>query len=223
MHAATRLVTGRLAQVPRWSAQPGMRRRCARAGALALTYDDGPGQRLTPAVLDLLAAHGAHATFYVLGRQALAFPEMVDRIVEEGHELASHGYAHVNGATATHRACLDDIALGDAALSRWHARPAAYRPPFGKLRPATWRHLRAAGVPLGWWTVDSCDSLLEAPDIDAVVAQVDRRGGGVVLLHDFDRAADDRQREEFTLSATEALLRLARRRGWVATTQSALR
>jgi peptidoglycan/xylan/chitin deacetylase (PgdA/CDA1 family) len=221
--AATQAVGRRVAQVPRLAAQPALRRRCARAGALVLTYDDGPGRRLTPQLLDLLAAHDAHATFYVLGRQVREAPDVVDRIVAEGHELASHGYAHVNAGEADRRACLEDIRRGYEALAGWDRRPAAYRPPYGRLRPHMWRHLRSRGVRLGWWTIDSRDSLLAEPDLGLVVDRVDRAGGGIVLLHDFDRADADRDRERFTLEATAALLELARRRGWSATTQSKLR
>ncbi len=57
----------------------------------ALTFDDGPSGEYTPAVLDALRAEGVHATFFVLGRQAREHPDIVRRIVEEGHELASHG------------------------------------------------------------------------------------------------------------------------------------
>src|SRR4051794_41623688 len=61
---------------------------------LALTFDDGPSAEWTPPVLDALRDKNARATFFVLGRHAEAHPELVRRISDEGHELASHGYDH---------------------------------------------------------------------------------------------------------------------------------
>src|SRR5439155_405613 len=61
----------------------------------ALTFDDGPSARTTPYVLDLLARHGARATFFVLGRHVRQHPHLVRRAVEEGHEVGLHGHAHL--------------------------------------------------------------------------------------------------------------------------------
>ena len=209
-------------RLPRWRAENDLRRRCAKHGAIALTYDDGPGRRVTPRVLELLREYDAHATFYLLGSRALEAPEVVDHIAAGGHELGCHGFAHVNALTVSRSSAARDIEQGYEALSPWLPRDGAFRPPFGKIRPHTWRELRRRGAPVGWWTIDSRDSLFESLDVDAVVAETERAGGGVVLLHDFDRGAADAAREQYTLSLTEALLALARRRGWLTTTQSAL-
>jgi peptidoglycan/xylan/chitin deacetylase (PgdA/CDA1 family) len=192
------------------------------AGALALTYDDGPGPRLTPRLLDLLAESDAKATFYVLGERAQAAPGILDRMIAEGHEVGCHGFAHVNALAAPRAQATGDVERGYAALERWVGGEAAFRPPYGKLRPATWRLARRRGAPIGWWTVDSRDSLLPEPDLGVVLEEIGHDGGGVVLLHDFDRGAGHEAREEFTLTATAALLDLAGARGWRVTTQGAL-
>jgi peptidoglycan/xylan/chitin deacetylase (PgdA/CDA1 family) len=201
---------------------PRRRLRARSAGALALTYDDGPGRRLTPQLLDLLAEREARATFYVLGERAEAAPGILDRMIAEGHEVGCHGYGHVNALTAPRAVATRDVDHGYAALGRWVSADAAFRPPYGKLRPATWRIARRRGAPIGWWTVDSGDSLLPDPDLDSVLADIAGQGGGVVLLHDFDRGAGHEAREDFTLAATAALLDLAAARGWTVTTQGAL-
>lgn len=177
---------------------------------------------MTPRVLDLLAAYDARATFYLLGARALEHADVVDRIVAEGHEVGCHGYAHVNALAVSRRDADEDVDRGYDALSPWLPGDAPFRPPFGKVRPGTWNRLRRRGVPMGWWTIDSRDSLFERLDPDSVVAAASRAGGGVVLLHDFDRQSPDIAREEYTLTVTERLLDLARRRRWRTTTQSAL-
>lgn len=65
-----------------------------RRGTVALTFDDGPDPRWTPRILDILKAYGAHATFFVIGSQAIQHPELVARIHSEGHEVANHTYTH---------------------------------------------------------------------------------------------------------------------------------
>ncbi|GGK76839.1 bifunctional polysaccharide deacetylase/glycosyltransferase family 2 protein [Mangrovihabitans endophyticus] len=75
-------------------------------GTLALTFDDGPDPRWTPRLLDVLARHRAHATFFVVGAQVAEHPDLVRRMIAEGHEIGVHGYAH------------DDL----SAMAGWHQR-----------------------------------------------------------------------------------------------------
>lgn len=213
---------GTLPQVGRRVGEHRLRRRCARDGVLALTYDDGPGERLTPRLLDVLADHRARATFFPLGRRAEAAPEVMDRIVGDGHEVGCHGYAHLDALRTPREAALRDIAEGYAALAPWLSRRGVFRPPHGKRTLATARALRRRQAPVGWWTIDSGDSLREPPDAEAVVSRVTAAGGGVVLLHDFDRGTDDRAREDYVLELTAALLATARRRGWRVATAGTL-
>ncbi|MEW6252352.1 MAG: hypothetical protein AB1716_17070, partial [Planctomycetota bacterium] len=90
-----------------------------------------------------------------------------------------------------------------------------YRPPYGKLNLASWLALRRRGARLAWWTVDSGDTHRTLPDPAAVVERVRRAGGGVVLMHDFDRdPPNDVPRAAFVLRLTELLLQAAGREGW---------
>ncbi len=71
-----------------------VRRGAGGGGAIGLTFDDGPDPEHTPRVLEILARHGVHATFFVKGDAASAHPELVQRLVRAGHEVGSHGYHH---------------------------------------------------------------------------------------------------------------------------------
>src|SRR5437588_12577410 len=73
-----------------------LRRRMSESRTLMLTYDDGPGRELTPRVLELLSAWGAKATFFSLGRRAAEAPDLVARIVSEGHALGWHSQKHLH-------------------------------------------------------------------------------------------------------------------------------
>ncbi|HEY6526156.1 MAG TPA: polysaccharide deacetylase family protein, partial [Solirubrobacteraceae bacterium] len=91
-------------------------RTLAGAAGVALTFDDGPHPEGTPAVLEALAAAGARATFFVIGEQVQRRPELVRRILTEGHVVALHGYRHRLQLRLTPAAVSDDIRRGAAVL-----------------------------------------------------------------------------------------------------------
>ena len=96
---------------------------------VALTFDDGPTLETTPAILDILARHGARATFFVLGENAARHPDLVRRIVTEGHALGIHGFYHAPFVLLSWKRVGEEIARTRAAIAQ--ACPAVQR-----LRPA---------------------------------------------------------------------------------------
>jgi peptidoglycan/xylan/chitin deacetylase (PgdA/CDA1 family) len=184
------------------------------SGRFALTFDDGPGPS-TPEVLDALAEHDARATFFVLGRQAEAHPELVRRIADEGHELANHGYDHgilvFRGAghvaeqiRRTERAIA--AAVGADALTR------LFRPPHGFRGPAVGAAARRLGYRLAGWSTGVFDS--DQPGTDVIAARAARalRPGTVLLLHDADGWEPSASREQ-TAHAIGPICRAGRDRG----------
>jgi peptidoglycan-N-acetylglucosamine deacetylase len=188
-------------------------RRCADQRAVVLTYDDGPGEELTPQVLDVLAAVGGRATFFALGRKADTHAELLDRIVAEGHEVGCHTYDHQNAWRIGYRAAARDVRGGYEALAPWTAPGAPFRPPFGKLSPGALAGVRAQRVPVCLWTHDSGDTYAAQPEPEHVVDAVIAAGGGVVLMHDFDRDPPEPRRAERILALTAGLVDAAGRHG----------
>jgi peptidoglycan/xylan/chitin deacetylase (PgdA/CDA1 family) len=178
---------------------------------VVLTYDDGPGHVLTPRLLDVLAEQGARATFFALGRRATTMPELLDRIVAEGHEVGCHTYDHMNAWHVPGRAAGRDVHAGYDALAPWIAPDAPFRPPFGKLAPATIAAARERRVPICLWTHDSGDTHAVQPRADTVIDAVVADGGGVVLMHDFDRDPPEPERVDRILELTAGLVVAARR------------
>ena len=86
---------------------------------LALTYDDGPSEVVTPALLDLLHRRSARATFFMLGRQAKRYPEIAERIVHDGHAVGCHSAEHLNAWNTLPAAAVADIRDGYEQLAPW--------------------------------------------------------------------------------------------------------
>jgi peptidoglycan/xylan/chitin deacetylase (PgdA/CDA1 family) len=151
-------------------------------GVVHLTFDDGPHRTYTPAVLDILARHDARATFFVVGSQVEAHPELVERIVAEGHTLANHSWHHEDLAPLTRAEFDRNVGLTQELLGP-HAT-SCLRPPFGSVGPNTRAWARDLGLELVLWDVDTYD--WQQPDAETITRMIVRgaESGSVILLHD---------------------------------------
>lgn len=155
-----------------------------RARAVALTFDDGPDPASTPQVLDLLAAHGARATFFVVGRSVDDHPDLTRRIVREGHLLANHTYDHAPLDELAEGDVRDQVRRGRAAIERFQRGPRLLRPPRGYTDDVITRVAAEQGERQVFWSC--CLESTKAPDdrtrgrtlADAM------SGGDIALLHD---------------------------------------
>lgn len=174
---------------------------------LALTFDDGPGTRLTTSILEVLAEHDVKATFFLLGRNIPNREYIVRKIAEQGHQIASHGYDHLHHWKVSPIRTIKDIKRGwqavDSALGT-KKQKYPYRPPYGKLNTVCLLYLLAHRVPIVYWTLDSGDTWPQTKqDSRRIPSLATKAGGAVVLAHDFDRSDDsaDSMVLEFTRSA----------------------
>lgn len=153
---------------------------------VALTFDDGPDEDSTPRVLDLLKRYDVRATFFVVGEQARQNPELIHRMVAEGHTVAGHSYYHLPQSTlwSSQRYTEELFRCNDVVARLTGLRMRLYRPPFGVTNPPIARAVKNLGlIPVGW-SVRSLDTITK--DTDRVVDRVMRglRGGDMILLHD---------------------------------------
>lgn len=194
-----------------------LRKRCQRKHAVVLTFDDGPSERLTPAILDLLRRSGVKATFFPLGKRAMLHPELLDRVAAEGHEIGCHTFSHFNAWKVLPTRALADIRAGYQSLARWVPPDGVFRPPHGKLNLLTWHALRARGARVAWWTLDSGDTHRTLPSPESIAKRLIQQGGGVLLLHDFDRLEERETGDvhfEFVIAAASEVISAARSRGF---------
>ena len=126
---------------------------------LALTFDDGPHGKLTPKLLDLLGRRGVKSTFYVIGRNVEAYPDIARRIVAEGHEIANHTWTHPQLSRLSAARVADELRrTHDKVLEVTGVRMTNLRPPYGAFndnvrRVAFDRH----GYDTIMWSVDPLD------------------------------------------------------------------
>ena len=153
---------------------------------LYLTFDDGPDPHHTPAILDLLRAHGARATFFLVGELIDRHPEIVRRIVEEGHELGNHSWSHPSMSGMPIEAQMEEIARTDARLEAFDSRSRhPFRPPFGRLPRDLLLRFARTGRTIAFWSYDSNDyQRLPAATLLERVRADPPKSGDVVLMHD---------------------------------------
>ncbi len=149
---------------------------------LALTFDDGPDPRGTPAVLDALRAAGAKATFFVLGEQVVRHPALLARVIVEGHDVQVHGHAHLRHPETPQAEIEADLAQALATLGRAGVRPSRWRIPFGQPAEFTPEIAHRNGLELVGWTVDTID--WRGDSTEAMLAPVRLELGAIVLAHD---------------------------------------
>ncbi len=160
---------------------------------VALTFDDGPDPRWTPRVLDVLQTHGATATFFLIGRKVEEHPEVVRAILEGGHTVGLHSYAHDRlFALRSERRVREDLERGIAALERVTGeRPVLFRPPIGHTNPIVARVADALDLTVVGWTAGARDGLASTLAKDVVARVCGRlRDGAIILLHDAPERAD---------------------------------
>ena len=153
-----------------------------------LTFDDGPHPTWTPQVLDLLELYDAPATFFVLGQSATRHPEIVQRIVAEGHEAENHTFDHIWLDKAPRELFISQVNAADDAL---HAAAGGRVDPIACLRPpyaAMNEHTRDLAAELGksivLWSVDTQDWRRPGADQIASHVMANVRPGSIILMHD---------------------------------------
>ena len=190
---------------------------------VAITFDDGPSPEWTPAVLDALRDAGARATFFALGRQVRAHPDLARRIVAEGHELASHGDDHSLLVFAGPRAIAHQFRAAEDSLREAvdGAASKLFRPPHGFRNPFVSAIAGQAGYRVVGWTGSIFDTA--RPGVDTIVQRCRDllKPGAILLLHDGDGSGNHGDRSQ-TVAALPRILADARERGLEPVTVSRL-
>jgi peptidoglycan/xylan/chitin deacetylase (PgdA/CDA1 family) len=167
--------------------------------SLFLTFDDGPHPDHTPALLDILRRHDIRATFFLVGKNAARYPEVVRRIEAEGHTIGLHTHTHKTLDRMTHPEFDEEIALNQEAIhGAIQRRPILLRPPEGRITLPSLVWAASRGLRVVHYTITSDD--WKAPNsvaITGLFARAAVRGGEILSFHD---------NNPFTLEAIPAII-----------------
>lgn len=160
---------------------------------VALTFDDGPDPRFTPQVLDILQEYNVPATFFVMGARAESFPELTQRMYNEGHIVGNHAYWHPNLVEG-------DIAMLEREVNQAETvienilgyRTKLFRAPYGFLYPELVEKLGEMDYTVVGWSVDSLDWRELGGEDTAYNVLSNVHPGAIVLLHDGGDWTSDR-------------------------------
>ena len=160
---------------------------------IAMTFDDGPSGANTPRLLDMLKQRGIKATFFMVGENAAEYPQIVKRIVAEGHEVGNHSWSHPDFAKMSDAAVRDQLQkTHDAIVAGGGVAPKLMRPPYGAF---TARQRRWCNGEFGYkiilWDVDPLDwKIRNAAHVESEILK-HTGSGSIILSHDIHKTTVD--------------------------------
>ncbi len=163
---------------------------------VVLTFDDGPWPENTPAVLKALADNCLKATFFEIGEHAIWHPQITKQVIEAGMTVGSHTWSHKDLARNPYASDLDlakqEIEMGASAVHMAAGVPIApfFRFPSLQHPPALLAYLGERNIATFSTDIDSFDFKIHKPEqvIKSVISKLEKRGKGIILMHDFQRA-----------------------------------
>ncbi|NCO93633.1 MAG: hypothetical protein COZ06_09940 [Armatimonadetes bacterium CG_4_10_14_3_um_filter_66_18] len=151
---------------------------------VALTFDDGPRPFFTEKILEILRQHRARATFFLVGKMAAAYPDLVRAIQKDGHELANHSFSHPNMATLTTPAAEREVLQAELAIRQAsQRRTRLFRPPGGNYNGNVRAALRELGYVSIFWGPNITSWKGRAPEEIAGAMARQAAEGDLLLLH----------------------------------------
>jgi peptidoglycan-N-acetylglucosamine deacetylase len=170
-----------------------------------LTFDDGPTPKITEWVLAELQKHNAKATFFCIGKNIEKHPEILKKVIENGHSIGNHTYNHENGWETAVKEYLENTKRCETAILNLQSKicnlkSKIFRPPYGKIKPSQSLKLRQLGYKIIMWDVLSGDfdeSITPEKCLENAISNV--TSGSIIVFHDSEKAF---QNLEYTLPKT---------------------
>jgi peptidoglycan/xylan/chitin deacetylase (PgdA/CDA1 family) len=174
---------------------------------VAISFDDGPLEKYTPQVLEVLKEHGVQAAFFCIGRRIEENNSLFRQVHEQGHIIGNHSYIHTPLFDLyPAKKMLEDVQMTDSAIEEsLGVRPKLFRPPYGITTPAMNKVMHAGGYTAVGWNIRSLDTI--ASNEEKLLKKLLRllRPGAVILLHDT---------QQITLSILPRFIQAARNEGY---------
>jgi peptidoglycan-N-acetylglucosamine deacetylase len=150
-----------------------------------LTFDDGPTLSITNQTLDILLKHQVKATFFCLGKQVEKHPEILQRIIDEGHAVGNHSYSHLKGWATKNKQYLEDVRKGEAII-----KSNVFRPPYGKIKRSQVNSLSPQTKIILWDVLPGDFS--PKNNIEKIVSNTlnSVKSGSIIVLHDNNKCGN---------------------------------
>jgi len=159
-----------------------------------LTFDDGPIPKITEWVLEELKKHDAKATFFCIGHNIEKYPEIFEKVINDGHSVGNHTFNHLNGWKTSTGHYLENAKLYESSISNLQSKicnlkSKLFRPPYGKIKTSQSKKLRQLGYKIIMWDVLSADydtSISPEKCLENVLQNVS--SGSIIVFHDSVKA-----------------------------------
>ena len=171
-----------------------LHRHTCQDNTLALTFDDGPHPQHTPLLIDILETAGIKATFFVQGSEAKKYPRLIRDLAESGHQIANHGYHHLDCHRVSSREYIADVESAQSLLQdiAGESITRTFRPPYGNVTTNTFLRLNQMGYKYAFWSADSRDSfILNREELLHHIYTLPVRAGDIMLFHEDYRHSVD--------------------------------
>lgn len=177
-----------------------------------LTFDDGPDSNYTNQLLDLLNKHNIKTTFFLVAKKTIDNKSIVQRIIDEGHSIGLHSYAHKNSWLMTPNQMKIDFQQALNILNEFGYRISLYRPPWGIFNLFTYHYAKSNNLKTILWTRSSKDWQEKTP-VDYIVNNTieNIKPGDILLFHD---SGGDKYAPQNTLLALEILIPVLLEKGY---------
>jgi polysaccharide deacetylase family sporulation protein PdaB len=179
---------------------------------VALTFDDGPDNHFTIQILDILKKNNVKATFFIVGEKAKAHPEVVKRIVNEGHVIGNHSWDHSDFPKISTDEVKQEISkTQDELYTIVGFRPTLFRPPYGALNSSEINTIASMGLSIIDWSVDTKD--WAGTPTQQIIGYVKKelKPGGIILQH---CAVGKKENLSNTVNALEQMIPLLKNEGY---------
>lgn len=153
---------------------------------IAITFDDGPHPEFTLKAIELLKKYNVKASFFCIGKKADKYPELVKKILSEGHVIGNHSFSHINGyGFLSFKKVLADIEQGQEVFKRiTDLKLQFFRPPFGVTNPNISKAVKKLKLNTFGWSIRSFDTVANDPEKVFGKISSNIQKGDVILLHD---------------------------------------
>ena len=143
-----------------------------------ITFDDGPNEKVTPYLINVLEKFDIKATFFIIGNQAKKYPELVKLIINNGHKIGNHSFSHLNGFSTNNNKYLEDV-----KQAKKYIDSDIFRPPYGKITPFQIKNLKKDFKIIMWdiMSWDFKENISSNKIYKNVIENVEN--GSIILFH----------------------------------------